>query len=329
VVALLVPAERQARVFTRAALDHLHQIANVRGGSDDRATLVQRLPTLIADAEACITGWYSPSITSEALAGAPSLRLIAHTGGSVKNLIPPETFARGVAVSHVAPLIADAVAEATVLAILLVLRRFHVMDRRLKAGADARSTVFDGRLLGALTVGLVGAGYVGRKVVPLLRAFGPRVLVYDPYLSAQEAATLGVEKSELRALMAASDVVSLHAPPIAETRQMIGRAELDLLRDGAVFVNCADPWLVDEPALVQTLRTGRIWAAIDRFDPEPLALDSPYRGLENVLVTPHVYGLTTDTLQRQGAAAVDEVERFFAGEPLRFRIAPERFEQMA
>lgn len=329
VVAMLVPVERQARVFTREALDHLHTIAEVRGGTDDRATLVQRLPSLIADADACITGWYSPAITSEALAGAPRLRLIAHCGGSVKSLIPPETFARGVAVSHVAALIADAVAEATILAILLGLRRYHEMDQRLKAGADARSTVYDGRLLGALTVGLVGAGYVGRKVVSLLRAFGSRVLVYDPYLSDREAADLGVEKAVLHELMRSSDVVSLHAAPTPETHRMIGRAELALLRDGAVFVNCADPWLVDESALLDTLQAGRIWAAIDRFDPEPLALDSPFRKLENVLITPHAAGATVDTLRRQGAAAVDEVKRFFSGQELHYRIPSERFEQMA
>ena len=328
VVALLVPAERQARVFTREALDRLRAIAEVRGG-DDRATLVQRLPELLSDADACITGWYTPSITSGALASAPRLRLIAHTGGSVKSLIPPEAYDRGVAVSHVAVLIADAVAEATILSILLGLRRYHEMDRRLKAGAEARSVGYDGRLLGALTVGLVGAGYVGRKVVPLLRAFGARVLLYDPYLPDQDAAALGVEKVPLRELMASSDVVSLHAPPTDETRRMIGRAELDLLRDGAVFVNSADPWLVDENALLETLRTGRIWAALDRFDPEPLALDSPYRPLENVLVTPHVAGATVDTLRRQGAAAVDEVERFFAGEALRYRVPSERLALMA
>jgi phosphoglycerate dehydrogenase-like enzyme len=327
-VALLIPAERQAQVLTPEALARLRSIADVCGG-DDRPTLVARLPELLAHADACVTGWYTPPIGSEALAGAPQLRLVAHCGGSVKSILPPETFARGIVVCHAANIIADAVAEATILAILLGLRRVHEMDRQLKAGGDARASGYEGRLLGALTVGLIGAGYVGRKLIPLVRAFGARVLIYDPYLAAAEAAGLGVEQVSLRELCAASDVISLHAPPTPETHRMVGRAELDLLRAGTVFINYADPWLVDETVLLELLRAGRIWAALDRFAPEPLALDSPYRRLENVLLSPHTAAAALDTHLRQGAAMVDEIERFFTGEPLRYRISPERFALMA
>ncbi len=329
-VALLIPPSRQPEVLTPETLAHLREVAEVVGGDQEASAIAATLPTLLADADACLTGWGTPPLTDEALDGARRLRLIAHTAGSVKHLLPASVFARGIVVCHAANIIADAVAEYTLLATLLGLRRVHEMDRALKAGARWREAVSAPQgLLARRTVGLVGMGYVGRKVARLLGAFGPRLLVYDPYLGADDVAALGVESVFLDDLFEASEVVSVHAPTTPETHHLIGARQLDLLRDGAIFVNCARAWVVDQEALLRTLQTGRIWAALDVFDEEPLPRESPFRALPNVLLTPHQAGHTRDSYQEQGRALVAEIERFFGGGELQYRISPESFARMA
>jgi len=330
-VALLIPTARQPEVLTAAALAHLHEIAEVRAIDGDGALLAQHLPALLAEADACLTGWGTPPIGDEVLASAASLRLVAHCAGSVKRLIPSSIFAREITVCHAANIIADAVAEFTLLSILLGLRRVDELDRAMKAGVEWREAAagFEPRLLGARTVGLVGMGYVGRKVARLVKAFGSRILVYDPYLRPDDAAALGVESASLDLVFRESEIVSVHAPITPETHHMIGARELGLLRDGALFINCSRSWVVDQDALLDTLRAGRVWAALDVFDAEPLPVESPFRRLDNVVVTPHQAGRTQDTYLRQGLAMIEEIERFFGGEELRYRISPEAFALMA
>lgn len=329
-VAVLIPSARQSQVLPPTALEHLRAFADVREGGGDTGAIASALPSLLAEADACLTGWGTPPLTDEVLASATRLRLIAHTAGSVKRLIPRSVFDRGIAVSHAASIIADAVAEFTVLAMLLGLRRVHEMDRALRAGASWRDAAFaEPRELAARTVGLVGAGYVGRRVARLVRAFGPRVLVYDPYVRPAEAAGLGVEPVALDALFELSEIVSIHAPVTPETRHLVGARQLERLRDGALFINCARSWVVDQAALLDQLRTGRIWAALDVFDAEPLPTDSPFRELPNVLLTPHQAGHTVDTYLQQGVAMVEEIERFFSGRELQYRIAKDIFAIMA
>ena len=330
-VALLIPTNRQADVLTAEAFAHLRRVVDLREVDADTNRLAEHLPSLLDDADACLTGWGTPPLTEAVLANAKQLRLIAHTAGSVKRLVPASVFERGIAVAHAANVIADAVGEFTILVMLLGLRRVHDMDRELKAGVAWREAArsSEPRQLAARTVGLVGMGYVGRKVARLVRAFGARVIAYDPYLPGEDARSLGVEAVSLDQLFREAEVVSVHAPSTPETRRMIGRREFDLLRDRAIFVNCARSWVVDQDALLATLRTGRIWAALDVFDEEPLPLDSPFRTLENAFITPHHAGHTVDTYHRQGQAMVDEIERFFSGGELRYRISPGTFELMA
>src|ERR671932_989153 len=117
-----------------------------------------------------------------------------------------------------------------------------------------------------------------------------------------------------------ANVVTIHAPVLPETQRMIGARQLKLLRDGTMFINTARAADVDADVLLSELKTGRFVAALDVFDPEPLPADSPLRTLPNVLLSPHVAGLTRDTYRRQGQAMVDEVQRFVAHEPLQYEI---------
>ncbi len=163
-------------------------------------------------------------------------------------------------------------------------------------------------------VGLVGASLVGRRVIELLAPYDLEVAVYDPYLPAEDAAVLGVEKvDDLDALCATADVLSVHAPDVEATRGMIGARQLAALRDGAVFLNTARPALVDQTALEAELASGRIAAILDVAEPDPLPAGHLLLALPNVFVTPHVAGAMGNELHRLAELAVVEVERYARG----------------
>jgi phosphoglycerate dehydrogenase-like enzyme len=327
---LLMPEPRRSEVFSAEALARLRALGDLTAPEGDTTALTASLPELLGESEVAVTGWGAPPLLPDLLASASRLRLIAHSAGSIRSIVPIGAFERGIVVCHAADVIAEAVCEATLLLILTGLRRFHEMDRALKAGGswgEAGSNHF-GHQLSGRTVGLIGCGHVARRVIALLKPFLVRILVYDPFLTDQRAAELGVVRASLEEVLGA-EVVSNHAPVTPETRHMLGARELALIRDDAVFVNTARAWAIDQVALLAELRTGRFWAALDVFDREPLPEDSPLRGLDNVFLTPHRAGQTRETYLKQGAAMVDEVERYLSGQPLLYRVQPEQYQIMA
>ena len=290
------------------------------------------IAALLPQVEVLVTGWGAPQISGAVLDAMPSLRLIAHCAGTVKSLVDAEAFERGVAVVSAADANALPVAEFTLAVILLgnkrilKLREMYRAERRsLKPVRERAPGLGNYRK----TVGIVGASRVGRRVIELLRPFDFDVLVFDPYLSAADALALGVRKSDLDALMASADVVSVHAPATAETRRLIDRRRLQLLRDGAVFVNTARASLVDQDALIDEARTGRIDVVLDVTDPEPLPADSPLYDMPNVLLTPHIAGAVGTEVQRLSALALDEIARYANGEPLQHCVDPSLLERSA
>jgi len=248
----------------------------------------------------------------------------------VCGIIPTSIYARGITLCHAAPIIADSVAEFCISLELLWLRRPHIMDRQLKAGVPWREVgQFTGSLLAARRVGLVGSGYVAQRHIRLLLAFGATVRVADPYLSAERAAELGVERASLEEVFGESDIIAIHAPKTTETHHLITADLLVRIKPDAILIQNARSWVVDQEALLRELQTGRFVAAIDVFDQEPQPPDSPFFALDNVIVTPHAAGHSRDSHERQGLAMVEEIERFSRSEPLRYAIAAERYELLA
>ncbi len=320
VVAVLLPASVRQQVVPPDAEAHLATFARVRYPAGDTLTAAEVL-TLLDGAAACLTGWRTPSLAG-ILRDEPSVRFVAHTAGSVRHLVPDDLHARGIRLSQAAAMIADAVAEFAVAQMLLCLRHLHTADRALHAGGwhDDPERFREGGLLGNKTVGIVGVGRVGRDVIHLLRAFGSAILVYDPMLAPEDAARLGAEPVALDALMGRSDIVTLHAPVLPQTERMITRAHFARMRDGAVFVNAGRAILTDEDALYDELTSGRISAALDVFDTEPLPPDSRWRTVPNALITPHIAGHTRDTHLAQGRAMIEEIRRFLHSEPLLYEV---------
>jgi phosphoglycerate dehydrogenase-like enzyme len=277
-----------------------------------------------------LTGWGSPDITPEVLAAAGDLGIIAHSAGSIRRMIPIEALTQGIAITHAAPMIAEAVAEFTVFGMLLGLRWPHRQNSWMherRPWSECRAT--GGNLLEAQRVGLIGCGYVAQRVIKKLQGFEVPIAVYDPYLSDERAAALGVTSVSLEELFSTCRVVANHAPTTPETDGMVTATHFRAMQDGGVFINNARARAINQDDMTAELATGRIRAVLDVFNPEPLAADSPLRDMENVFLTPHMAGQSDDTRMRQGAAMVDELERYLNNEPLTYPITLETYDRMA
>lgn len=331
VVTILLTPEMRAQLIPVDAEARLAAAVTVRAPGPGELS-AEALPRLLDGAAAALTGWGTPSIDADLLARQPGLRLVAHAAGSIRRLVPLEAVQDGrLRVTHSAIHIGEAVAEFVLAQALSFLRRPAETAegmRRQEPWLTLRERLM-GRHLGAQTVGILGAGYVGRMVIALFRAFGARVLLFDPFVPAAAARTLGAESVSLDEALGRSDIVSLHVPLLPQTRHMIGAAELVRIRDGALFINTARGGLIDETALIAELRKGRFTAMLDVFETEPLPDDSPLRSLPNAILAPHAAGHSFETHLRQGATQVDEVLRFLAGQPLRTEVAPAAIETMA
>ncbi len=319
--------EAEARLRSFATL-----VTNVK----DAAPEPDEMRELLAGADACLTGW-GVRIPEAALAKADRLKIVAHMAGSVKSVVPPVAYERGIVVTHAAAVIARSVAEMALGLTIAGLRCIVEHDTAFKQRGtygDPRLPYETNRGLAGSRIGIVGASMTGREFIRLLQAFGSDVEIWvaDPFLSERRAGELGVRKVELDQLLAQCDVVSLHAPANDQTRHMIGAREVKLLKDGALLVNSARGRLIDHAALLAELKTGRIKAALDVYL-ETLSSDevaaSEYRQLPNVIITPGRAGPSAQLRLQLGAAMVDELARFFTGLRPRYEVTPERRAAMA
>ena len=317
-------------IFAGAADAQLRDLAELTFQSSEDRISSSELAREIGGHEIVITGWGAPVFTAEVLAAADRLRLIAYSAGTIKRVLPPAVFADGRRVTHAAAAMATAVAETTLLFILLGLRKLHQADQvfREKGWHVTRALPWDGELA-QTRVGVVGAGHTGRAVIQRLRHLAGELWVYDPFLAEADAQALGVKSVALEQLLRECAIVTLQAPSTAETYRMIGAEQFSWLQDGALFVNTARAHLLDEDALLAELQSGRIYAALDVFDEEPLPNDSPFLKLDNAIVTPHVAARTRETRMRQGQLMADEVALFLREGKLRYEVTGDMLDTMA
>jgi phosphoglycerate dehydrogenase-like enzyme len=309
------------RLFDAQAMAEIARIADLHPAAiDDFAR--PEVTGVLGEMEVLLTGWHCPLLDAAALDRMPKLRAVLHAAGSIKAHVTKEVFRRGIAVSTAADANAQPVAEYTLGMILLSGKgafRLQHDYRRRRAALDlinAYPTIGNnGR-----RVGIVGASRIGRRVIELLRPFDVTVCVFDPYLSRVEASQLGITQAGLDELLAHSDVVSLHAPSLPETRHLLDRRRLALIPDGATLINTARGALVDTAALANELASGRIFAVLDVAEPEILAASDPLYDLPNVVLTPHIAGALGNELPRLGRSAVSELRRLAASQPLAYPV---------
>ena len=265
--------------------------------------------------------WHALRPLGEAdMAAGPNLRLIHKIGVGVNTIDLEAARRHGIAVCNMPGSNAQAMAEMTLLLMLACLRRLPLLDRATREGhgwrlgPDIRDAM--GEVSGR-TVGLVGFGTIPRTLAPALVALGA-ALIYTATAPKDVGAARFVS---LDALLREADIVSLHVPETDATVGMIGEAQLSRMKRGAILINTARGRLVDERALVEALRSGRLAAAgLDVFAGEPVAPDNPLLHLDNVVVTPHLGWLSRGTLERSFEIAAENCRRLAAGEALLHRV---------
>jgi len=282
-------------------------------------------------ADAVLSGWGVRPPTKSILDRASRLKVISHTAGSIR-MFPRFAIEKGIIITSARNAIARSVAEYCLMNTLILLRK-HLYDVDAKPArkefTSLEQTKPYSRTLYGKTVGLVGLGAIGRYFRALLAPFGCPVLVYDPYLTAEDAAQQSVTQVDLEYLLQNSDVVSLHAPEIPSTHNLIGQRELALLREESVLLNSARGRLVDTAALTAAMQSRRLYAAIDVTEPEPLPADHPLRNLPNVLFTPHIAGPAEDELPNLTRTALADMSRVLRGEAPLYPISLQAYDIMS
>ncbi|HMM54020.1 MAG TPA: hydroxyacid dehydrogenase [Candidatus Desulfobacillus sp.] len=291
----------------------------LRGRFDVRydPTLVDRRGELLAGlaaADALIVR-NRTRVDEALLAAAPRLRVVGRLGVGLDNIDLPACRGRKVEVIPATGANALAVAEYVIAAMLVLLRGAFLSTGRMLAGEWPRTPLSEGRESAGKTLGLVGFGGIGRLTAKLAQGLGIRVLAHDPLLAESDPAwsETGVLQRDLDALLAEADAVSLHVPLTEGTRRLIDAKRLATMKPGAVLINTARGGIVDEAALARALRDGRLaGAALDVFEQEPLAAGSPLEGAPNLILTPHIGGVSREANARVSSLIADKVAAFLA-----------------
>ncbi|MEU4659511.1 hydroxyacid dehydrogenase [Streptomyces sp. NPDC023723] len=296
---------------------------------DDLST--PRARSVLAGVDLLVTGWGCPPLDAGVLAAAPRLRAVAHTAGSVRGHVTDACWERGIEVSSAAAANAVPVAEYTLGMILLTGKRALEQARAYQATRRRDDWLRTPRTVGnhRRTVGILSASLIGRRVIDLLRPHDLEVLLHDPYVPAAEAAGLGVERVELAELFARSDTVSVHTPLLPETRGLVSRALIDSMPDDAVLINTSRGPVVDQDALTDAVRAGRVRAVLDVTDPEPLPPGHPLWDCENALITPHLAGSVGNEWRRLADLALAEIAHWASGAGFRHPVRRERLAFLA
>lgn len=310
--AIVIPDDFPPAYAGRPELDELSRIGNVTLFSDkarDRDELLRRLE----GAQIALNVRSYTTFDADVLDALPDLALIAVFGTGTDNIDLDAASRLGIAVTNAPGANARSVAEHAIALTLAVARAVPRHDRELRAG---RWVHFEGPELEGKTFGVVGLGAIGRQAARMAAALGMRVLAWTPSENAARARAAGAEWVGLDDLLRRSDVVSLHLAASERSRGIIGARALALLKPTAILINTARGSLIDEDALVETLRAGRIFGAgLDVFADEPLPAGHPLTELENVVLTPHAGWVTREARERLLRLPVQNIVAYLDGRP--------------
>jgi phosphoglycerate dehydrogenase-like enzyme len=326
-IVLLQGKEQRERIFRSNHMEQLRMLGDVVVNDQPGPPDESRLASLIKGADIAITSWGCTPLTGNVLEQAPGLKLVLHAAGTVKPIVTPELWERGIRVTNATEALGKGVAETALGFTIVSLKDMWRLGKQTREGAWG--PVSGVQELYGITAGVIGAGKAGSHYVKLMRNFDVRILLYDPFVSQEKAREMGAEKAELEEVLAQSDVVSIHAPSLPETYRMLNAERLALMKDRAILINTARGSLIDEAALVAELEKGRLFACLDVTDPEPPAPDHPFRTLPNVVLTPHIAGAVNNGLQRIAQAVIDDLRAYTEGRPLRGEVLAEQMSVLA
>jgi D-3-phosphoglycerate dehydrogenase / 2-oxoglutarate reductase len=262
---------------------------------------------------------------AELLGRTPNLLIVSTNGAGYDTVDVPACTARGVLVVNQSGGNAEAVAEHVIGMMLCLIKRVGDSDRALRAGTLKNRNAYIGREAYGKTIGIVGLGNVGRRIAELAGIlFKMKVLAYDPYLPADAVRARGAEKVELDDLLRNVDFVSINCPLTPETRGLMGAREFALMKPDAYFITTARGSIHDEDALEKTLRDKKIaGAGLDVWEKEPPPASHPLMKYDNVMVTPHMAGVTVEARTRMGQIAAEQMLDALDGKPVPRIINPQ------
>jgi (S)-sulfolactate dehydrogenase len=267
-----------------------------------------RLYAALKDARAIVVR-NRTQVRGALLDAAPKLKVVGRLGVGLDNIDMDACKARGIDVFPATGANDIAVAEYVIATAMMLVRRAYLSSAEVAAGEWPRNALMGGEVYGR-TLGLVGFGAIARLTAARAQALGMEVAAYDPYLAPDDSRWRDVRNLPLHRLLAEADIVSLHTPLTKETRHMIGAAELGKMKKSAVIINAARGGVIDEEALASALKEKRIaGAALDVFEEEPLTagMGAKFAGLPNVILTPHIAGVTEDSNIRVSHVTLENV----------------------
>jgi len=272
------------------------------------------------------------AVTDEVIDGTP-LKFIGCARDAPNEIDVDAATRRKVPVFYAPGRNAESVADLTILLMLAQARKLVAIDRALKSGNvrvdDAAGLAkmqesLQGFELGPHTIGIIGLGQIGSRVAERLRGFGARVIYYDPNVKAEQGKKVGAESVDLKTLLKTADIVTLHTRATSETFHMIGQEQLSWMKPMAHLINTARSAIVDEDALYKALKAKAIaGAGLDVHSREPVGSDNRFLEFDNVTVTPHIGGNTSDVVYRQSLILASTIEQFLTGKPVKNVVNPE------
>jgi D-3-phosphoglycerate dehydrogenase len=310
---LVIPDDHPPVLFGTHLEPRIHALAREVGWHVERPADETQLLQWISQADVVVNLRASVYFPRQVLEQCPNLRLISIWAVGTDNVDLEACRDIGITVCNTPGYAAIGVAEHAIALALAVTHQLAVGDRRIRSGGwqDARIAQLHGK-----TLGILGVGPIGQRMVELGRALGMKAVAWTLHPSPERATALGVELVPLQELLQVSDVVSIHLPITAESHHLLGATELAMVKPTAIIVNTGRGAVIDEPAMVQALQEGRLsGAGLDVFTAEPLPQDSPLCGLENVVLSPHVGAMSPETSLAGLAMAIDNIEAFLAGTP--------------
>ena len=318
-------------IFDQAARSKLESLGNVayrfdlnRGSSQEEYSFAIKE----SGAEVIVTGWNSPFLSHQTYLENPQLKYLCYVAGGVRSCVDSKAIEAGLIVTNWGDRVARSVAEGTLMMILAGLRKVasHQVEMHVRKGWG-REAMPEG--LFYQRVGLLGLGAIAREVVNFLKPFECQVYAFDPYVPEDVFHALNVIRlNSAQRLFETCRIISIHASKLDENYHIVNRDIISRLEDGGLIVNTARGSIIDTEALIAELKTGRIHAALDVFEEEPLSDNSELRGLENCLLIPHQAGPTPDRWVDMGNLAVENIENYIAGRDIKYVVTPEKFKLM-
>jgi phosphoglycerate dehydrogenase-like enzyme len=273
----------------------------------------KELKERIRNADVVIVGW--SDLTESIIYSAKKLKMVSIWATTCHYADLNVAKERGIVVTHVPGYSTESVAEHAFALLLAAVRKLPLADKHVRNG-DFDWRPFGGRELAGKTLGIIGTGAIGYRVAEIARAFRMQILGCDKYPNLKRAEEIGLKYVDLYMLLKKSDFITLHVTLTSETQGLIGKKEIDAMKNGAVIINTSQGKVIDEKALIDALRSGKIsFAGLDVFAEEPPAKDNPLLKLDNTVLSPHIGFNTVEAARRCTDICIDNVVKFLEGHP--------------